>query len=263
MPGSIGGIASGVGSLINGVIGSNAQGSAVQAAKQATAQNNGVAQAVYNTNSNNLQPFNTAGQTATQEELGLLGLGGNSNAANQAFQTYLNSTPYQFQFTQGANAVNTANAQSFNSGANEKALEQFGQGLAGSALSNYQGQLTNLTNTGVQAGSALGSLGTQYANQIASNNNNLASVQGGAAIGAANAQENALNGVLSGATSAYQNYTQPNSLQAAVSNGTFSAAPGAFSNIQTTQPTVTPQTSAFGSPSLTTSAPDLSGALAF
>jgi len=207
MPGTFGALVAGGTSIANGVLGAQGQAGAVSAAQSATNANNTLANQVYSTNTNNLQPFDTAGQASTNELEGLLGIGGNQAQANQAFQTYLNSTPYQFNFTQGTDAVNTANAASFNSGANEKALDQYGQGVAGEALQGYESALSGVSSQGITAGSQLANTGTQYVSQESSNNNNLAGVEGAASINTANAEENALNGVAGSATSAY--YANP------------------------------------------------------
>jgi hypothetical protein len=198
MPAAFGAAASGISSLVGASNSSSAASAATQAAQQATTANNQVATNVYNTNTSNLQPFVNTGQSANSALAGLLGIGGNSAQANSAFQNYLGSTNYQFQLNQGLQGTEYANATDFDSGATAKALNNYAQGQAASALSGYEGELSGLSGTGVSAASSLGSLGTQYASQTASNNNNLANVTGGSAIYNANAQNNALSG-LSGA----------------------------------------------------------------
>jgi len=193
------GIIGGVGSIASGVIGSDAASGAAQAAKNAQQANNAAANSVYQTNTSNLQPYVNTGQSANGALAGLLGVGGNAAQSNADFQNYLNSTNYKFQLGQGEQAIDTANAPAFNSGATAKALNNYAQGQAGSALSAYEGQLSGLSNTGLQGASTLGSLGTQYASQIASNNNNAASIEGQAGLIGANA----ITGALGGLTSAY------------------------------------------------------------
>lgn len=123
-------------------------------------------------------------QVGVQGEVaGLLGVGPNSAADQQAFKNYQNSTGYQFQLGQGQQAVNTNAAASglLDSGANAKALTQYGQNLASTTFNNYlsqlgglnaeygttaqQGQnmLTNVGQIGTQAGIAAGQFGMQGA----------------------------------------------------------------------------------------------------
>lgn len=100
----------------------------------------------------------------------LLGQGGDTAAANTAFNNYLNSTGYQFQLDQGSKAI-TGNAASrglLNSGSTAKALEGYGQNLASGYFNNYLNQLSGLNqqayNTagqGINATVSAGSAGTQ------------------------------------------------------------------------------------------------------
>jgi hypothetical protein len=199
MPAGAIGAASSIGGAI---LGNNAAGQATAAAKAAQKANNQVATSVYNTNTGNLQPFVNTGQSATGALGNLLGLNGAAGTAAQtgAFNDYLNSTNYNFQLQQGENAVKTANAPALESGATAKALNNYAQGQAGSALQGYEGLLTGLGSQGVGAASNLGTLGTQYAAQTASNNNNAAGIQIGADYYNANNLNNAFNGIAGAAT---------------------------------------------------------------
>lgn len=125
--------------------------------------------------------------------LGLLGLGGNPQAANAAFQKYLGSTNYGFQLQQGENAIEYANAPSFNSGATAKALNNYAQGQAGSALQGYENLLTGQQGFGLQGASIQGQVGASLANPYTQSNLATAGQVGNAAIVGANAQTNALN----------------------------------------------------------------------
>ncbi len=91
----------------------------------------------------------------------LLGMGGDSDAANGAFQNYLNSTGYDFQLDQGSRAITGNNAARglLKSGATAKALTQYGQNLGKQYFDNYLGQLGGVANRGLQAGNLIGSAG--------------------------------------------------------------------------------------------------------
>lgn len=108
------------------------------------------------------QGYMSNGGAANNQMAALLGLGGNSDAANKAFQNYLGSTGYNFQLQQGQNAI-TSNAASrglLNSGATAKGLTQYGQGLASQSFNNYLGQLGGLSSAGQTALGQVGSAGT-------------------------------------------------------------------------------------------------------
>lgn len=98
---------------------------------------------------------------------GLLGLGGDQAAANQAFDTFRNSTGFQFRLGQGISGIEQSQAASglLNSGSTLKGLSQFNQGLASSEFNNFLSLLsgvqsqglnsaTNIANAGQQAGIA-------------------------------------------------------------------------------------------------------------
>ena len=184
------------------VIQSNAASDAADAAQSAADKNNALASKIYGDATGNLQPFVDNGKAAGNALNGLLGLSNDAGASDAAFKKYLGSTNYQFQLGQGMDAIKYAGAPSFNSGATAKALNNYAQGQAGSALAGYQGQLAGQQGSGIQAGGALANTGTNYVGQTSSNNNNAATAAGNAAIYAGNAQANAL-GNLSKAFGAY------------------------------------------------------------
>ena len=195
------GAISGIGALAGGVLQSNAAGNASKAAQQAAQQNLQFEQGVYSNAQGNLNPTITEGNQAGGALAGLLGTGGNATASQNAFQNYLNSTNYKFQLGQGEAGITYANAPAFSSGATAKALNNYAQGQAGSALQGYEGLLQGQQGLGVQAGSALAGVGTNIGGQVASANNSAASAIGGADITGANAWMNALKGIGTGAAS--------------------------------------------------------------
>lgn len=175
----------------------NAAGNATSAAQDATKANLDFIKSVYGDTKANVTPFITRGNAAGDELTGLLGLGGDPAAAQRAFDSFRNSTNYNFLFDQGSQAVKTANAPAFNSGATAKALINFGQGMAGNALAGYENMLAGQQNLGAQSALGLGSIGVGTSGQFSSANNNLAGVAGSAGIFGANAQGSALQGLAS------------------------------------------------------------------
>jgi len=203
------------GTIIKGITGMGAAGNTAGAGQQAAADANAFNQQVYGAAQGNLNPFILSGQSANNELGGLLGLNGNTNAQN-AFDTFRKSSPYQFQLDQGLKGIATENAAQYGSGATAKALNNYAQGMAGTSLNNYMAQLGFLNNSGQSAAGTLGNFGN-FANQ--QNANNLysgANALGYGAINGANAQNGAINdltGQLSSflkpsSTSSYAN-TQP------------------------------------------------------
>lgn len=91
-----------------------------------------------------------SGQTANSAITGLLGIGGDPQAAQDAFNNYLGSTGYQFQLGQGQDAVNSNMAARglLNSGATGKALTKYGQNLASTTFNNYLNRLGSVQDTG-------------------------------------------------------------------------------------------------------------------
>ena len=146
----------------------------------------------------------------------------NPVTAQQAFNTYQNSTGYQFRLNEGADALASkyAGAGLTQSGAAQKALVEYGQNVASQEFSNYMSMLGNQAGMGLSAGSALAGVGTNYANAVSANNQNQANFTGQAAIAQANNSNaytanmaGALGQGLSGVTSAlnFSSYGNGNS----------------------------------------------------
>jgi hypothetical protein len=177
------------------LITSSAAGSAADKAAQAAASNNALQQQIYNRNTANATPFMDRGNTAGVEINGLLGLGGNKTAINNAFNTFRHSSGYDFAFNEGQRALdnNLALRGASDSGAAIKAATQYGQNMAvQNAFSPYLVALQRQQDVGLSATNALAGAGTNYANAVSSNNNNAASVAGNAAVASGNAWSNAL-----------------------------------------------------------------------
>lgn len=189
------GIASAVGGVANAIIGSGAAGSAQKQFQQATNQSLGFENQVFGQASQNLQPFVGYGQTSGNALMGLLGIGGNPQAANQAFQNYLKSTPYQFLLNQGLQGQAYLNAPNLISGATEKALNNYAQGMAGQAIFPYLNMLQGQQGMGIQAGTNLGQIGTNIAGLEQQANFSNANAQAGLGMYKAGGWQNALSGL--------------------------------------------------------------------
>lgn len=192
-------------SLGGAALQSGAANSAAQAqgqASQATLAANGQ---LLGQIGNDVNPTIGYGNAAGGELAGLLGIGGNPQAAQNAFNTYRNSTNYQFTLGQGLQGQSFLNAPNLQSGATEKALTNYAQGQAGNALSGYEGLLTGQQSLGLQGSGIYANAGTNLASQNANARNLAAGAQGTADLYGANALSGALGGVGNLASSSFGN----------------------------------------------------------
>ena len=99
------------------------------------------------------EPYREAGTTALQSYLGSLGLGGSpaQQAARQAFQV---SPGYQFALEQGLKGIRRGLSATGlrGSGAEQKELLRYGQGLAAQEYGDWQDQLRQLAGLGAETG---------------------------------------------------------------------------------------------------------------
>jgi hypothetical protein len=167
------------------------------------------------------EPYRTAGTSSLQAYLGSLGLGG-SAAQQSALKSFQTSPGYQFALQQGLNGVqSSAAAGGYGmSGAEQKALSDYGQNMANQEYGNWQKQLfglagmgqtssENAANRSFQAGSLLANQGQQYAQDYGNLYGNMAQAQSEADIAKAQAaakaqssQASGIGGLIGGVASA-------------------------------------------------------------
>lgn len=127
----------------------------------------------YLTGNNGIGGYIGTGNNANNQIAALLGLGGDSAAANAAFQKYLGSSGYKFNLAQGQNAINSNAAARgmLNSGATAKALTSYGQNLGSQYFNNYIGQLSGLASSGLNAAGVISDAGKEgpYAGELQAN----------------------------------------------------------------------------------------------
>jgi len=159
-------LAAGIGAVGN-IAAANAAKSAAKKADQRLQEGRD-----YAINSSGLGTYRDAGVTAANAQQGLLGLGGDPAAAQQAYNNYLASSGYQTQLQGGTDAINSSAAARglLKSGATLKGTQQFGTGLANSYFQSYLGQVSDVAGRGMQAADSLartvtGTAGAQAANQ--------------------------------------------------------------------------------------------------
>jgi hypothetical protein len=186
---------------ISAVANISASNKAAKTARDTAAANNALQTNIYNQNKETLQPYVNTGTKATQSIEALLGLGGDTTAANSAFDAYKGSTEYTSRFNEGQRAVTAALGGKglLDSGAAQKAILKYGQTFASNEFGNYMGNLQTQQQTGLGAASALAGNGQNYANAVSNNNNIAADIQSRAAM--SNAAS--ISGGLFNALSAY------------------------------------------------------------
>ncbi|MBI0474216.1 hypothetical protein D9601_02400 [Sphingomonas sp. MA1305] len=187
--------------MIGGAASISASNKASKTAQQTAAANNALQTQIYNSNKETLQPYVNTGNKATQSIEALLGLGGDTTAANAAFDAYKGSTEYTSRFNEGQRAVTAALGGKglLDSGAAQKAILKYGQTFASNEFGNYMGNLQTQQQTGLGAASALAGNGQNYANSVSANNNAASNTVANAALSNAST----VNGVLGSALSAY------------------------------------------------------------
>lgn len=183
-----------VGSIAGGVISSNGAKGAAKAQANSTNQqiaaNNANRQQIVGLSQPSIDRGNAAGQIYS----GLLGAGGDPNAAASALATYRGSTGYQDLLNTGLGAVNS-NAYAHgmgDSGATLKALQSKGMALADQNVQQYLGNLNTLIQTG---NSAIGNVAGVATNTTNANNAALqagADASGNASLVSANGWNSAL-----------------------------------------------------------------------
>ena len=121
---------------------------------------------------------------------------------NNAFNSYLNSTGYDFMFDQGQRGITGSAAARglLNSGATAKALTKYGQNIGKQYFSDYLGQLGNMNNilggTATAGQNALGQIatvGTAGGGNAASAITQGAANQGASVMAGGNAMGNAIS----------------------------------------------------------------------
>lgn len=123
-----------------------------------------------------------------------------------------NDPSYQFRLKQGQQALDRSSAARGMgySGAQMKAAQDFGQGMASQEFNNYYNRLAGLAQGGQQAANTLGGMGSNYANSAGNTFANLSNAQSNILGQQANARAsgyaakaNAITGGLNSLTNLY------------------------------------------------------------
>ena len=133
------------------------------------------------------------GQASSDAISTMLGLGGDLEAQDKAFQNFQENSGFGFALDRGSRAItgNQAAKGLLNSGSTLKALEGFGQGLQQNSFSSFMDRLFNFKQGGLQSASIIGDAGRYSKGSSNSNSSSQGSSSGG------------LGGLIGGVASAF------------------------------------------------------------
>jgi hypothetical protein len=176
-------------------IGSRAASSAANTQAAAADRSAEVQREIYQQQRADLEPWRTAGVNALAPLVAATG------------QSYTQSPGYDFRFGQGLRAIdNAASARGMvGSGARDKALMRFGQGVAADDYNNWWNRQASLAGIGQTATGQGNELAGAYGANLAGIYGQGANAQAAGQIGQANAVTNALTNGLT----LYGQYFQP------------------------------------------------------
>ena len=191
------------GSIISGVLGSNAAKKSAKANERG--QERGIAEQgrQFDITQGNLQPFQEAGQKAIGSQQDLLGLNG-VGAQQAAFAAMQDSPGQQFLRDRAQkNLLRNSSAIGGLGGGNVRsALVEQGVGFAQQDLQNQFGRLGQLAGQGQNAATSIGQFGQNKANQVQQAESNIGQARSTGIINKNNVVQNAFSGVMSGASQA-------------------------------------------------------------
>lgn len=143
-----------------------------------------------------LDPFVQRGNKAGDVINSFLGLNG-SQAGQEAFNTWLGSTNFEFTTSQGIKALDSSAAArgGLFSGKTVKDAVRFGQNNAQQYVGNWLSALGNQQSTGLSAGNALAGYNAGYANNVSANYQNTGAAQANAELAQAKAWQDTLQSI--------------------------------------------------------------------
>lgn len=214
MPAAVPGLIAGGAAIIGSKMQSDAAESAARKQASAAKEASNVQQQMFETQRQDYAPYREVGQNALAQLASQYGIsaptvGGYETTGMAGFQE---SPGYQFALGQGINALDRSAAArgGLYSGAQGKALQEYGQGLANQEYGNYLNRLASMAGIGQSATGSTAQLGAS----TASNVGNALMQQGAAQSAGVLGQQNAISqgiGNLSQIYGQYQGgmYNQP------------------------------------------------------
>lgn len=186
------------GSLVGGVMSSNAQENAAETAAGAQSEASRLqiaeSQRQFNEIRQLLSPYVNAGTGALGQQQALLGLSG-ADAQRSAIAGLESSPQMQALMQQGENAIlqNASATGGLRGGKIQAALAQFRPQILSSMIESQYSKLGGLTSLGQNAAAGVGNAGMNASGQISQALGNIGSAQAGAALAAGNAQAGLAN----------------------------------------------------------------------
>jgi hypothetical protein len=195
----MGDVIGGIGSLVGGIMTSNASKSAASAEVNALQQGINFNQGVYSNAQSNLAPYIGGGQQALTSLLGFYGLGPNPAGAAAGYQAFTQTPTYQFAQQQGLLGLNRQLAAAGLSGSGAAAKEgaQYTQGLASQQLQSYLSGLGGIAGSGQSAAGTLASAGAGIGQTLNQAYGNQGLATAGGIMGSNNALQQGIQGALS------------------------------------------------------------------
>lgn len=116
-------------------------------------------------------------------------------SARSAFDTYRNSTGYDFRFGEGTRALQSAFSRNLESGAAVKSALRFGQGIASDEFARYMQLLGDQSRLGLSGASALAGVGQNFGNTVVAGNQAATSAAANARLYAGQSNANMWQGL--------------------------------------------------------------------
>jgi hypothetical protein len=175
------------GNLLSGYMGQRASGKASDALLQAGRESNALQKQMYDQTRADFAPYREAGYGALTQMQNLLK--DPSSLAQQG--------DYQFGLNQGIKARDQSAASNgmLYSGAQQKALTQYGNDYANTKLNESYNRLAGLAGTGQQATGSTAAAGQNYGNQVGNTLQGMGNARASGYVGGANAWSNAFGNI--------------------------------------------------------------------
>lgn len=196
----IGGIVGAVGGLVGANKQAKAAKSATRAQSRAAANELALYRDIFETTTENQQPFIDAGHLGNQALLFELGLGAAPNVNGQPFGGFQESQDFKFGLQTGVDAIDASASARGNlfSGSTLTALNKFGQDYGSLRRSEYLSRLGALSGQGQQATQALANSANAFSQGAGSALSSIGNAQAAGAIAQGNAFAGGLNAVTQG-----------------------------------------------------------------
>jgi hypothetical protein len=158
---------------------------------------------MYNQTRRDLTPWRTTGSGALAQYGALSGIGAfgrptTPEETKQAQEGYVETPGYQFRFDEGVRALDRSASSKgrLMSGAHERELTRYGQGIGADEFGTYANRLANLAGLGQDAGTATGAFGSAAAGDVSQSTQAAGTARASGYTGVANAFNTGLQSIL-------------------------------------------------------------------